>query len=112
IDTALFGQFTQAAASLQNALTACQANPGSATYCASLNAQRSAAAALIAQADAFASNLSHVYGGNGRAPSLIVPTGFSSALATIDRRLRAFGTQYSHFDSLTGGPGIAPQGPV
>jgi len=112
IDTSLYGEFAQATASLQSALAACQANPASAAYCPSLNAQRNSAAALIAQGNAFASGLSQVYGGNGRAPSPIVPVDNSSALATINQRMQALAAQYAHFDSLTGGPGISSQGPV
>ena len=47
IDTAIFGQFSQAGSSLQAAVAAFHANPGSAPYCPALNAQSAAAMALI-----------------------------------------------------------------
>ncbi len=112
IDTMLYGQFAHAAANLQSALAACAANPASASYCPSLNAQRSTASALVAQSNSFASSLSQVYGGDGRAPAPVVPIGSSAALAAINQRMQSFAARYAHFDSLTGGPGIASQGPV
>ena len=67
---------------------------------------------LIAQSNSFASSLSQVYGGGGRAPAPVVPTSSSSAIAAINQRMQSFAARYAHFDSLTGGPGIASQGPV
>ncbi len=112
IDTALYGQFAHAAASLQSALAGCVANAASATYCPSLLAQRATVSSLIAQSNSFASSLSQVYGGGGRAPAPVVPTSSSSAIAAINQRMQSFAARYAHFDSLTGGPGIASQGPV
>jgi len=112
IDTALFGQFSAAGASLQSALAACRANPGAHSYCGSLDAQSAAATALLAQSSAFASNLARVYGGGGRAPALIVPTDGSPVLAAIAQRIQGLAASYAHFDSLTGGPGITGPGPI
>lgn len=113
IDTALYGDFTHAVATLQSDLNACTANPGSASYCSSLLAQRSTVTALIAQGSSFAAGLSEVYGGDGRSPFPIVPIGNSSALAAIDQRMQGFAARFAHFDSLTGAPGTIPsQGPV
>ena len=112
VDTSLYGEFAHATASLQSALAACAANPASAPYCASLDAQRTTADQLIAQSSSFAAGLSQVYGGDGRMPFPVVPVGNSPALAAINQRMQAFASRFAHFDSLTGGPQLSSQGPV
>jgi hypothetical protein len=111
-DTALYASFAAASTNLANDLAACQRNPGSASYCASLNAQAGAATALITQSNTFAGQLSQVYGGNGRAPSPIVPVDSSGLWLAVTHRIQGFATQFAHFDSLTGGPGVANLAPV
>jgi hypothetical protein len=112
-DTVLYGDFARSAAGLQSALAACTANPASASYCASLDAQRATVDQLIAQSSSFASGLSQVYGGDGRLPFPVVPVGNSPALAAINQRMQAFASRFAHFDSLTGGQQIIPsQGPA
>ena len=112
IDTAIFGQFSTAGASLQAALAACQANPGVAPYCPALNAQSAAALALIAQSGSFATALAKIYGGGGHTPAPIVPVDQSGPWNAITGRFNSFASAYAHFDSLTGGPGIAGPGPI
>ena len=112
IDTALYGQFNLAGSSLLGALQSCQANPGSAGYCAALLAQQSAITSLVSQSNSFANTLSQVYGGNGKNPSVVVPVDSSGALNSINKRLQSFAAAYAHYDSLTGGPGITGPGPV
>jgi hypothetical protein len=112
IDTALYGQLTMASSMLQSDLRMCQANPSSASFCGSLLSQQRAINSLISSSNAFASALSQVYGGGGRAPSPVVPVDSSGALNAINRRLQAFAAAYAHFDSLTGGQGISGPGPV
>lgn len=112
VDTALYGQFAAATSGLQAAVTACHANPGSASYCPALNAQSAAAMALIAQASDFAAALARVYGTAGHVGP-VVPVDSSAPWIAIANRIRAFASSYAHFDSLTGGPritGLPPAG--
>ncbi len=111
-DAALYNEFVMAGGTLGSDLVACQANPGSASYCAGLLAQQSAAQALIAQSGGFASNLARVYGAPTALPGGVVPTQNSAAQRAIVSRIAAFAAMYAHFDSLTGGPGIATVGPI
>ena len=112
IDTGLYGQFTNASASLAAAVAACRANPGHAAYCPALNAQSATANALISQSSGFASQLANVYGGHGHKTGIIVPVDSSAPWTAITRRFHSLAAAFAHFDSLTGGPGIGTQGPV
>jgi hypothetical protein len=112
VDTGLYGQFASASASLAAALTACRANPAHAAYCPALNAQAATASALVSQSSSFATALSNVYGGNGHKTGVVVPVDSSAPWTAITRRFKSLANEFAHFDSLTGGPAIAAQGPV
>ena len=111
-DGNIYTQFVQAGGSLRQDLSGCQANSASASYCSTLLAQQSAAQALIAQSNAFASNFGQVYGTGAGTPGAVVPTGTSYAQAAIVARILGFSRMYAHFDSLTGGPRITTLVPI
>ncbi len=112
INAAFVAQLTQAGSTLQANLAACQANPASASYCPSLNAQAAAATALIQQSSAFATAVTNVYGGATGTPALVVPAAGSAEQRQVSTRVTTLSATYAHFDSLTGGPGITGPGPV
>jgi len=111
-DSTLLAQFSTAGSTLQADLAACEANPASAAYCPSLDAQAAAATALIQQSGSFAAAMARVYGGGGSSAALVVPVINSAAQNAVSARVTSFASTYAHFDSLTGGPGITGPGPA
>jgi hypothetical protein len=107
-NAALLTQFDSAAAQLNQRLAACAANPA-ATGCGPLNANRTGALALIANANAFAAGVAQVYGGrNGASGALFVPIAGTPAQAAIDARVAAYKALYTAF----GTGAISASGPL
>ena len=113
-NAAVLKQFDQAAAQLNQQLTACAANPAGAG-CVSLNANAANARALIANSQAFASGLSTVYGGrNGSAGAPFVPLFGTAAQKAIEARIAGFRALYGTFgnSSISGTGPLAAQAPL
>ena len=110
-NAALVQSLTTAATTLQTRLTQCQASP-TATGCATLLAQQSAATSLIQSSGAFAAAISQQYGTDaashpGRA---FVPLATDPAQVAINAKIAAFKQQYQSFlnsDLVTGGVAAA-----
>lgn len=96
-NAATIQRYYDAAGSLSDRRTACQADPGSAPECATILAESADVDALIARTSGFAGTLGAVYGGTGLAPAPYVPMAGSPAeqmlLARVDSLRNAF-TRY------------------
>ncbi len=107
-NAALLAQFDGAAAQLNQRLASCAANPA-ATGCGSLNANRTAALALIASANTFAAGIAQVYGGRGGAGgALFVPLAGTPAQSAIEARVAAYKALYTSFGTVA----ISASGPL
>lgn len=92
-------QLTAAATKLNSELTRCVQNVDPA--CAAINADRSAAAALAAQATGAATTIGHIYGTASVRGSTFAPLGASALQGAVNARLAAMATQ---FGTLLGAP--------
>jgi hypothetical protein len=107
-DAAFLAQFDSASAQLTRAITACGASP-STPGCASINANPSAARALIANANGFASGLAQVYGGRGASSGMLfVPIEGTAAQSAIEAKVSAFKSMYAAYGSTA----ITATGPI
>ncbi len=113
-NTVFLAQFDSAAAQLNRSLTLCAATPGAAG-CAPINANAAGARALITDANAFANNLSQLYGGrNGSAGALFVPISGTAAQSAIQAKVAAYRALYAAFGTtaITGTGPVAAQAPL
>jgi hypothetical protein len=100
-NTTFRDQVTVAAAQLRAALDFCAANPGSGN-CPTLEANRTAAEALIAESRGFRDQVDAVYGSDTTtSPSVFVPRAASPAQVAIDARASAINAQYRTLLGLT-----------
>ncbi len=113
-DAAFLAQFDSASAQLTRSIAACAASP-STPGCASINANPTAARALITNANGFASGLAKVYGGrNGATGMLFVPIEGTNAQTAIEARVAAYKAQYAAYGTtaITGAGPIGAQAPL
>ena len=103
-NAAMLVQFTADSASLMTALDNCQTDPAG-SGCAQLNAQRTAATALIISATNFARGVNSIY---SRSP--FIPISGTDAQLGIEARVTAFKAAYADFASF-GVPAITTNGP-
>lgn len=105
-DSSVVAQLGQAAAALQAALQACQANPSSDPNCAQLLAREGDVTALLQNSAQFATAFASVYGSSAQdrgAP--VVPLAGSAADALVRARLAAYDSSFQAF--LSTAPRIA-----
>jgi hypothetical protein len=88
-------QLTAAATRLGNELTRCTNNPDPA--CAAINADRTGAAALFAQASSAASTIGRIYGTTTVRGSPFAPLGTSPLQRSVNARLAAIATAFGTF---------------
>jgi hypothetical protein len=113
-DAAFFAQFDSASAQLVRAITACNAAP-STTGCAPINANPTAARALITSANNFAAGLAAVYGGRGNATgNMFIPIAGTAAQTAIEAKIAAYRTMYAAYGdaAITGTGPVAAQAPL
>lgn len=97
-DSSVVAQLGQAAAALQAALQACQANPSSDPNCAQLLAREGDVTALLQNSAQFATAFASVYGSSAQdrgAP--VVPLAGSAADALVRARLAAYDSSFQAF---------------
>ena len=105
-NTQFRNQVTSAAQALREALDGCAANPAG-PGCASLEANRAQAEALIVESRQFRDRVESVYGSDTTTrPSLFVPRAGSAAQAAIEERAAAMNALYR---SLLGLQSTAPE---
>jgi hypothetical protein len=113
-DQAFFAQFDSASSQLFRTIAACSAAPATAG-CAPINANPTAARALITNANTFAAGLAAVYGGRGGATgNLFIPIAGTAAQTAIEAKIAAFKAMYAAYGTtvITGTGPVAAQAPL